>query len=315
MHPVFFVLFGVFFVILSSGAYVFFVACRRSKELNWLVREELEKTPYGEFYDNVVAADQWLKQHEVQDVYMQSYDGLRLHGLWIPAEQAKGTVLLAHGYRSSYLLDFAMVFDVYHQFGFNLLVPDQRSHGKSEGKYITFGVKESRDMANWITYHNSHFGALPMILNGLSMGASTVLYLADAELPDNVKGIIADCGFTSPKAILKNVYRAVIRLPAALPVWAADIFAGLFAHFHLGEKDTRKTLANSRLPVLMIHGLADDFVPCEMTKQAYAACNSEKQLLLVAGAGHGVSFLSDPVGYTAAVMYFFKKHIENFMYH
>ena len=170
-------------------------------------------------------------------------------------------------------------------------------------------------MADWITYHNSHFGALPLILNGLSMGASTVLYLADEELPDNVKGIIADCGFTSPKAILKNVYKAVIRLPAALPVWAADIFAGVFAHFHLGEKDTRKTLANSRLPVLMIHGLADDFVPCEMTKQAYAACSSEKQLLLVAGAGHGVSFLSDPVGYTAAVMYFFKKHIENFMYH
>lgn len=312
MHPVVFILLGISLMILFSGALVFFMACRRGKELNWLVREELEKTPYGEFYENVVAADQWLKQHEVQDVYMQSHDGLRLHALWIPAEDAKGTILLAHGYRSSYLLDFAMVFDVYHQFGFNLLVPDQRSHGKSEGKYITFGVKESHDVADWICFHNQHFGALPLILNGLSMGASTVLYLADEVLPDNVKGIIADCGFTSPKAIVNNVYKSIIRLPAALSLWSADIFARLFAHFRFGEKDTRRTLANSRLPVLMIHGLADDFVSCEMTKQAYAACTSEKQLLLVSGAGHGVSFLSDPVGYTAAVLYFLKKNIENF---
>lgn len=312
MHPVAFVLLGFILLVLFSGGYVFFVACRRGKELNWLVREELERTPYGEFYDNVVAADQWLKQHKVQDVYMQSHDGLRLHALWIPARDAKGTILLAHGYRSSYLLDFAMVFDVYHQFGFNILAPDQRSHGKSEGKYITFGVKESRDMEDWIHFHNGRYGALPLILNGLSMGASTVLYLADEALPDNVRGIIADCGFTSPKAILKNVYKSIIRLPSSLPIWSADIYARIFARFHLNEKDTRKTLANSRLPVLMIHGLADDFVSCEMTKQAYAVCSSEKQLLLVAGAGHGVSFLSDPVGYTAAVMYFLKKHIENF---
>ena len=312
MHPVLFFLAGLLILSLFSGGYVFFVACRRTKELNWLVREELERTPYGEFYDNVVAADQWLKQHVVQDVYMNSYDGLRLHALWIPAKDAKGTILLAHGYRSSYLLDFAMVFDVYHQFGFNLLVPDQRSHGMSEGKYITFGVKESRDMEEWVTFHNQHFGTIPLILNGLSMGASTVLYMADAKLPDNVKGIIADCGFTSPKAILKNVYRSVIRLPASLSIWATDIFARIFAHFRLAEKDTRKTLANSQLPVLMIHGLADDFVSCEMTKQAYAACTSDKQLLLVAGAGHGVSFLSDPVGYTAAVLYFLKRNIDNF---
>lgn len=312
MHPVIFILISVVLLILLSGGYVFFVACRRGREMNWLVREELEKTPYGEFYDNVVAADQWLRNHEVHDVWMKSRDGLRLHGLWIPARDAKGTILLAHGYRSSYLLDFAMVFDVYHQFGFNLLVPDQRSHGKSEGKYITFGVKESKDMEDWISFHNQQFGAQPLILNGLSMGASTVLFMADQDLPENVKGIIADCGFTSPKAILKNVYRTIIRLPAGVSVWAAGIYARIFARFRLDEKDTRKTLSKSRFPVLLIHGLADDFVSCEMTQQAYAACAGEKQLLLVANAGHGVSFLSDPVGYSAAVLYFLKKHIPGF---
>lgn len=312
MHPVLFVLLGFLVLILFSGGYVFFVACRRGNELNWLSREELDRTPYGQFYDNVVAAAGWLKQHEVHDIFIQSHDGLKLHGLWIPTENAKGTILLVHGYRSSYLLDFALVFDVYRQLGFNMLVPDQRSHGKSEGKYITFGVKESRDMLDWLAFHNEKNAELPVILHGLSMGASTVLFLADEDLPENVEGIIADCGFTSPKAILKSVYRRMIHLPAGPSIWTAELFARLFAGFSLSAKDSRKTLLHSRVPVLMIHGMADDFVPSYMTQQGYDACTGEKQLLKVARAGHGVSFLVDPIGYTAAVMYFFKKHIDKF---
>lgn len=312
MHPVAFVVLGVLLLIVFSGGYVFFIACRRGKQINWLVREELEKTPYGAFYEGVVAAAQWLEQHKVQDVYIDSEDHLRLHGLWIPADKPKGTILLAHGYRSSYLLDFSMVLDVYHKLGFNMLVPDQRSHGKSEGKYITFGVKESRDMLCWIRFHNEKLGRFPVVLHGLSMGASTVLFLADEDMPENVTGIIADCGFTSPRAILKSVYNRMIRLPAYPTLWAAELFAMVFAGFRFSAKDSRKTLAGSKVPVLMIHGMADDFVPSFMTQQGYDACVGEKQLLKVAAAGHGVSFLTDPVGYTASVMYFLKRNIANF---
>jgi fermentation-respiration switch protein FrsA (DUF1100 family) len=200
-------------------------------------------------------------------------------------------MLLVHGYRSTMLVDFGPALDSYHKRGMNLLIPEQRCHGKSEGRYITFGVKESRDMLCWIEYHNQHLGKFPVILSGLSMGASTVLYLADKELPDNVKGIIADCGFTSPKEILSSVFTRVIRLPAAPTILITDLIARLVAGFGLSEQDTRVTLKKSRLPVMMVHGKNDDFVPCEMSQQGYDACTSPKQLLLVDGADHGVSFL------------------------
>ena len=312
MSPFMFILLAVIVLTLVSGGYIFLIGCVRRKELPWLVEEEIKKTGYGKYYPCMVLADQWLRDHNAQDVYATSSDGLKLHGLWIPAENPKGTVLLAHGYRSTVLCDFGLAFVCYSDLDMNILVPDQRSHGKSEGKFITFGVKESDDMRRWIDFHNENFGAQEMILHGISMGASTMLYLADADLPENVKGIIADCGFTSPKDILSTVFKRVIRLPSIPSIWATDLFARLFAGFSIYGKDSRKTLADSKLPVFMIHGTGDDFVPCEMTKEGYAACTGEKKLLLVEGAEHGVSFVRDQQTYTAMLLDFLRTNLKHF---
>lgn len=306
------ILAGLFFFVLLSGLYVFVKACVRRKELPWMVEEELKKTSFGKYYKCIVASDEWLKEHQAQDVYVQSKDGLRLHGYWIPAENPRGTVLLVHGYRSTMLVDFGLAFAFYHALGMNVLVPEHRCHGKSEGKYITFGVKESEDITQWISYHNDHFGVQQIFLSGMSMGASTVLYLADQSLPANVKCIIADCGFTSPWEILDEVFRSVTHFPAAASLWATDLFARVFAGFSLKEKDTRKALAKAKLPVLMIHGSADDFVPCRMTLEGFDACTEDKELLIVQGAGHGVSFLVDKQSYTTKVIAFLEKHLEGF---
>lgn len=297
----------ILLLLLVSGGYVFFAACIRSKELSWLVEEQISKTPFAQHYEKIVAADRWLKSHDAQDVYIKAYDGLKLHALWIPAEKPRGTVLLAHGYRSCMLVDFGLAFDFYHNHGMNLLIPDQRAHGKSQGKFITFGVKESKDMQLWIDFHNAHFGKFPVMLSGLSMGASTMLYLADKELPENVKGIVADCGFTSPKDILSSVFTNVTHLPAQPTLWITDLFARFFAGFSLYECDSRKILPKSKIPVLMIHGTDDNFVPCNMTTEAYAACTGPKELLLVEGAEHGVSFLVDRRSYTQTVIAFMDK--------
>ena len=310
MELVLYILIAVALLILVSGGYTFVVACLRRKELPWLDEEAIKKTSYGKYYENIVIGDQFLKENPSQEVQIESYDGLKLRGVWVPAENPKGTILLAHGYRSSKLVDFSLAFGMYHALGMNILLPDQRSHGNSEGKYITFGVKESRDMQSWIAFHNQTFGKFPLILSGLSMGASTMLYLADVDLPDNVKGIIADCGFTSPREIIKTVFHRVIHLPAAPTLWVADLFTRLFAGFSLTEKDTRNTLQNSKLPVLLVHGVDDGFVPCEMTRQAYAVCKEPKELLLVEGADHGVSFLTDKERYVGTVTAFLQKHVE-----
>ena len=237
---------------------------------------------------------------------------MKLHGFWIPAENPRGTILLAHGYRSTMLVDFGLAFAFYHALGMNILVPHQRAHGESEGRFITFGVKESEDMRVWIDYHNRTYGKHQLILSGLSMGASTVLYLANQSLPENVKCIIADCGFTSPMDILGVVYRSVVHIPPGPSLWAADLFAKIFAEFSLKQKDTRKVLRNAKLPVLMIHGLDDDFVPSYMTQQGFDACTGDKELLMVAKAGHGTSFLVDKEAYTMRVISFLEKHLEDF---
>ena len=312
MAVIFYILIVLFLLILFSGAYVFEQACVRKKELPWMVEEEIKKSSYAKYYDCIVASDAWIKAHNAKDVFITSKDGLKLHGFWIPAENPRGTILLAHGYRSTMLVDFGLAFAFYHALGMNILVPQQRAHGQSEGRYITFGVKESEDMQCWIDYHNATYGMHQMILSGMSMGASTMLYLADQDLPVNVKCIIADCGFTSPKAILDAVFRSVVHLPSAPSLWVAELFARILAGFSLTQKDTRKVLKNARIPVLMIHGLEDDFVPSDMSQQGFEACNGEKERLLVDKAGHGTSFLVDKETYTKRVIAFLEKHLEDF---
>ncbi len=297
-----FILGALFLLFFVSGGYVFAVACLRRKELPWLVEKEIKNTTYGKYYTCMRDADQWLRDHNAQDVYVTSKDGLRLHGLWVENKNPVATILLAHGYRSTPLLDFSVAYPFYWELGFNILVPDQRCHGKSEGRYITFGVKESGDMLQWIAYHNQKMESIPIVLSGLSMGASTVMYLADEHLPKNVKAIIADCGFTSPKDILSSVFTDVTHLPAGFSILSTDLFARVFAGFSLTQKDSRKTLSKNHLPILIVHGIKDDFVPHWMSKEGFAACNGQKELLLVEGAGHGVSFLVEPDRYQNAIM-------------
>ncbi len=292
------------------GGYTFFAACSRGKEWDWLDEDVVSHTPYAKYYPLIRESQQWLKAHQAREYYMRSHDGLKLHALWVPAEKPRGTIILAHGYHSCYLADFSMVLERYHRQGLNLLIPDQRAHGKSEGRFITFGVKESRDFLDWGNFHNDNLGDYPIIFSGLSMGAATVMYLADEDLPENTRGIIADCGFTSPKEIIGCVFRQVTHLPAWPFLWGTDIFARFFAGFRLNQKNTLKTLAKNRLPIIMVHGLADDFVPCYMTKRGFEVCTGPKELLLVEGAGHGVSFMKAEKEYEALVYAFLDRVLE-----
>ena len=279
------------------GGYTFFAACRRGKELDWLDEAAVKKSDFGPYYANIKHGHQWLLEHKARDLYMTSHDGLCLHATWVPAENAKGTVMLVHGYHSCALTDFSIAFERYHQRGMNILLPSQRAHGKSEGKYTTFGVLESRDVLDWIQFHNEKFAAFPMMLSGMSMGAATVMYVAGEELPENVRAINADCGFTSPKEIIAKVFKDATHVPAWPFIWATDLFARFFGGFSLEEKVSTETLKKNTRPISFVHGRDDDFVPCDMTCRSFEACAGEKALLLVDGATHGTSFLHDKEHY------------------
>ena len=237
---------------------------------------------------------EWLESIAPEPIEITSFDGLRLRGIFVPAENARGSVLFMHGYRSSGIGDFCCVLRFYHDCGLNIFLPDQRASGKSEGKYITFGVHESADCRKWVDFANEKVGKdLPLILDGMSMGASTVLMSADRDLPENVKGIIADCGFTSPWEILKHQLKSLYKLPPFPFLYTTDILSKIFAKYGFKQRSTLYSMKNNKIPTLFIHGKADNFVPTRMSVENYEVCASKKDILLVENAGHGLSYIVD----------------------
>lgn len=298
-------------VLFLLGGYLGFrYAFARTPDPDWDDTVSLSNSMWKNHPMDIPKANQWLRDHGAGDVETRSFDGLRLTGKWVPAKKPIGTIILFHGYRSSYLTDFGGIFQVYHDLGLNLLLVRQRAHGDSDGKYITFGVKEHQDALSWIEFHNRDHGADNVFLGGMSMGASTVLYAAGEDLPENVRGITADCGFTSPAEIIDKVAQSAFHLPPKFAARLLNCYTRILAGFSLYECDSRVTLKQAKVPILMIHGKADDFVPCWMSQAGFDACAGEKQLFLAENAGHGMSYLYEKERLTATLIDFFKSHIS-----
>jgi fermentation-respiration switch protein FrsA (DUF1100 family) len=221
-----------------------------------------------------------------------------------------GTIILFHGYHTHHIHDFSGIYGLYHSIGLNLLLVRQRGHGESGGRYITFGVHERKDALRWIEFHNQTHGMDNVYLGGMSMGASTVLFAAGEDLPPNVRGITADCGFSSPAEILSHIIRRDFHLPPKLVLPLMEVWARMLGGFSFYECSSETSLARSKTPILFIHGKADTFVPCSMTEKGFRACVSEKELHLIEGAGHGRSYLYEPERLSAALTDFFKRNLS-----
>lgn len=237
-------------------------------------------------------------------VYTKSFDGLTLAARYFDTGSNK-CIILFHGYRSSAKRDFSCAVKMYRDAGLNVLLVDQRSHGRSEGKYITFGVNESRDVLSWLDFLIKEYPETQSVfLGGMSMGAATVLLATRFDLPKEVKGIIADCGFTSPKAIIKKVARQKFFISGIIVIPVMDILCRLIGKFSISGISADDALSKSDVPIMLIHGTSDNFVPCEMSRQNYAAAKGRKELFLVDGADHGMSFLADTKGVVRKVYEF-----------
>lgn len=245
-----------------------------------------------------------------EDVYIRSFDGLRLHGVYYHVAEGAPLDIQFHGYNGNAIRDFCGGNKVSREAGRNTLVIEQRAHGQSEGKTITFGIKERRDCLSWIEYAVKRFGDdIKISLAGVSMGASTVLMAVSLGLPDNVKAIVADCGYSSPGEIIRKVARDQGFLPWLIYpfIWLGG---RIFGNFNLNEAGAAAAAAESRIPILIIHGEEDDFVPCYMAKEIYDACNCEKELIMVPGAGHGLSYLVDSSLYERTVNDFLGRFLK-----
>lgn len=190
-------------LVLIAGYFVLQRAATGRRYTRQALEQQMEKPAYREVKAPILAADGWVSAHEREDLHVMSYDGKLLHAIYLPKKDAKGTILLFHGYKSCWQIDFGLVLPYYYDtLGYSLLLVDQRAHGSSQGKYLTFGVRERLDVLSWATYMGQKLGQnAPLILGGLSMGATTVLLASCFDFPANVRAVIADCGFTSPYEI------------------------------------------------------------------------------------------------------------------
>jgi fermentation-respiration switch protein FrsA (DUF1100 family) len=170
---------------------------------------------------------------------------------------------------------------------------------------ITFGIKEHRDCLSWVDFMVKHFGPdVKIILTGISMGASTVLMAAGCPLPEQVKGVLADCGFSTAKSIIEKVIHQ-LKLPPKLVYPLIRLGAKLYGGFDPENHSALAAVQNATVPVIFFHGEEDAFVPAQMSGENYGACSSRKQLVTIPGAGHGLCYPVDPEGYLQALKDFF----------
>ncbi len=288
------------------GAYVCYRMC-------FAVPRQVTLNPYdppvGEQYEPIM--DEIMRCIKIADdipyerACAISDDGLKLAAKYYQTAPGAPVQIMFHGYKGNPLRDFSGGLPLALKTGCNVLLVDQRAHGLSEGQSLSFGVKERHDCLTWVRYATERFGNVPIVLVGLSMGAATVLMASDLPLPANVVGIVADCGYSSPRAIIRKVM-ADIHYPGFLyPL--VRLGGLLFAGFDLESSSPVQSLANTDIPVLLLHGEDDRFVPCDMSRENYAACRSEKLLVTVPGAGHGLAYMVGPEIYRDAVQTFVRK--------
>lgn len=261
------------------------------------------------FLQAIDDADDYIRTCETVLWHMEGYDGVDLVAHWYPCENAKRIVVAMHGWRSSWAKDFGMMASFWHNEGCHVLFVEQRGQGQSGGDYMGFGMTERFDCRDWVRRVDEQNDArLPIYLVGVSMGATTVLMASSLELPETVRGIIADCGFTSPHAIWKHVANNKMRIPYEPVGRLVDDICRKKTTFGSKEITAGDALAVTSIPVLFIHGTDDHFVPVTMTYENYKVCASEKRLLVVPGADHAMSYYMDTPRYQQAVADFFKTY-------
>lgn len=242
-----------------------------------------------------------------EEVRTVSFDGLSLYGRIYFRSPGAPFHIQFNGYKGNGIRDFSGGLQLALASGGNVLLTDQRAHGRSEGHTITFGVKERRDVLSWVRFITDRYGGdVKIYLEGVSMGAATVLMASDLPLPQNVRGIIADCPYSSPFAVTAAVADRIVRVKYVTYPFII-LGALLFGRFRILSSSAVRSVKNSRVPILIIHGTGDRFVPVEMSRKIRGAAPDRVTLVEVEGAPHGLSYLKDYGAYKKEFLAFLNK--------
>ncbi len=294
-----------FSIVLYCFLRIFYVKAKKRKK-----NDEIE-LPSGRIYEvHRETLTKWIKAARSmshKNLEITSHDGLTLRGRYYEYKPGAPIELMLHGYRGNSERDLSGGVLRAFAVGHNVLVVDNRGCGRSDGYISTFGVLESKDCLLWVEYIIDYidFGA-KIILTGVSMGAATVILAAcSEELPDNVVGVLADCGYTSGERIISKVVTDM-GLPARLVMPFVRIGAKLFGKFDLRDASPIDAIGDCSLPILFYHGDDDRFVPYEMSVENYEECGSEiKKLVTIEGSGHALCYVTNPSKYIKELKDFF----------
>ena len=242
-----------------------------------------------------------------EEVSITTFDGLRLFAKYYHLSDSAPLQIQFHGYRSTGIRDFSGGFSLARKMGRNVLVVDQRAGGKSEGTTICFGIKEKYDCLEWIKYAIDRFGDIPIMLTGISMGAATVLMASELDLPEYVKCIVADCPYSSPEEIIA-LQCGEMGIPPKIGMPFVKLGARIFGNLKLSGEGAEKAVRNTKVPILLVHGEEDDFVPCEMSRKIHAANPEMITFEIFPEAAHGVSFIVDTERYEKLYYALYEKY-------
>lgn len=277
-------------------------------------RPDIRQIPDSNLYrlhkDKMLKCIEDMEATPCEPVSILSPDGLRLSGRLYLLKKDAPLVLFFHGFHGTYAWDGYGFFRLCKKNGFNILLADERAHGKSEGDVITFGIMERYDCKSWAEYALKRFGKdTDIFLAGVSMGAASVMMAYELGLPENVRAVIEDCGYTEPAAIIKETIRSM-KLPTGPVYQCVRAGAHLFGHFDLEEADALHAVRKFEIPILFIHGTRDSVVPPSMGEALYGACHAKKEWLLVEGADHANSAMTDYETYEKVILRFMKQNMK-----
>ncbi|EOU1463396.1 alpha/beta hydrolase [Clostridium perfringens] len=295
----------VFF--LATGLYIFKSTVTR--ELH-----DIEKS-YSRYVENNLFDEALYNSASKEDITLKSFDGLNLTSTLIMNENPTNKfIVLVHGVSICYVGSLKY-FDIFYRNGFNVLIVNQRRHGKSEGKYSTYGFYEKYDVNMWIEYLKSRFGNdIILGLHGESMGAGTVM--ETIPLNDSIKFVIEDCGYSNfheligfqiTHAYKNRLVRKILR-PSLI---FANFFMKTKAKFSMKKIVPIDIVASTSLPMMFIHGKEDYFVPWYMAVDLYKAkTKGYKELYLVEGAKHAEALEVNKILYEKKIMTFIEKALS-----
>ena len=252
-------------------------------------------------------SQEWILAQNPEEITIEGHHQTILKGHFLRAKDEKRIIIAFHGWHGSWKSDFSLCTEKFLEQGCSILLVEQRAHGRSGGKHIGFGILERYDCKKWAEYIEERFGKeMPTYLYGVSMGASTVLMASSLHLPENMKGIIADCGFTTPYQMVVRFAHKILKIGEYPDVPMVNKLCQVMAGYDFKEYSTLDAMKVCKLPVLFIHGTKDYFVPYYMTLENFHQCKARKELLLVEGAGHCRSFYMAPEEYMQKIQQFFQ---------